>query len=170
MAKEIDKSKHLIDMQRLVDYIAAGGEPIQKATDLLGALQCCFEGRNEEHVLLLLESGANPNDPSPWAVFNMMLATTNSLTIAIKLIECGLDLNAVYETDRELGHFSTGESTILDHVYGVQAYLSPKRKKLKELTNSHAVSLSPRRKFIEDLIVLLRSKGAMRASELSTES
>ena len=118
----------------------------------------------------LVDYVAAGGESSGWAIFTMMLATTNSIPIAKKLIECGLNLNTVYVTDRDSGHFSTGESTILDHVYGVQAYLSPKRKKLKELTASHAVRLSPRRKFIEEIIILLRSKGAMRASELMSES
>jgi hypothetical protein len=168
MAKDITQSEHPRIMQSLVDYVAAGGESSERSPLLLGALQCCFKGRNEDHVLFLLESGENPNEPSGWAVFTMMLATTNSIPIATKLIECGLNLNEVYMTDRDLGHFSSGESTILDHVYGVQAYLSPKRKKRKELTETHAVRLSPRRRFIEELIVLLRSSGAMRAPELTT--
>jgi hypothetical protein len=163
---EIIAAKH-----RVWDYILNARDPNEAGdngrTLLLLALMMCYGGKGESLVSDLLERGADPNRPSAWANFTLLLTVSNSLPLVRKLIDSGLKLNEVHEVDPEqrgLG-LTTGPSTLLDHAYAIRGYISPKRKKLNALANKHAGGLGKRRRFIDETIALLESRGAKRAQE-----
>ena len=129
------------------NYIETAKDPNEAGpngqTLLMLAIQMCFEGNGESTVSRLIARGANPNLPSAWTNFVALLTTTNSIELATQLINAGLELNEIYETNRDAGDFCNGRATILDHVYGIREYISPKHRKRTELATRYAGGLGP---------------------------
>jgi hypothetical protein len=162
----------LVDQMHLVrDYIRNAQDPNEAGANgrtlLSLALILCVVGEGEALVTELLERGADPNRPSAWTNFTQVLRLSNSLPLVKKFVDCGLRLNEVYSVSIENGGLSEGPSTLLDHLYAIRDYISPRRKQLNALLDKHAGGLGKRRRFIEETIAMLESHGAKRAQELS---
>jgi hypothetical protein len=161
----------IAEMHRVREHLHNAPDPNEvggNGRSLLSlALVLCSTGEGESLVQSLLERGADPNKPTPWANFTTLLSVSNSLPLVKKFIEGGLRLNEVYEVSYAAGGVTDGPSTLLDHLYGIREYISPKRKKLDALVKKHAGGLGKRRRFIDDTIALLESRGAKRATELA---
>jgi hypothetical protein len=158
--------------QRVREYIQHSADPNETGEDgqtlLLLALSFSSTDEGEDLVTGLLDRGANPNKPSSWAIFTKALSVSNSLALVTKLIQNGLCLNEVYEVSYAKGGVTDGPSTLLDHLYGIRDYIAPKRKKLGAITKKYAGGLGKRRRFIDETIALLESRGAKRAVELQS--
>ena len=161
----------IVQMHRVRDYLRNASDPNEVDSDgrtlLLMAVCLCFEGEGESLVANLLERGADPNRPSPWVNFTMLLTMSNSLPLVRKFVDGGMRLNDVYDPSADKSAITKAPSTLLDHVCAIRDYISPKRKKLNALSEKHAGGLGKRRRFIDETIALLESHGAKRAGELS---
>lgn len=157
-------------MHRVRAYIREARDPNETGENgrslLLLAVSLCFDSEGECAVSSLLQRGADPNRPSPWANFTTLLAVSNSLSLVREFIDQGLRLNDTCDVREEPGSLTHGPSTLLDHVYAVRDYLSPERKKPDALATKYAGGLGNRRRFIDDVIELLLARGAKRAAEL----
>ncbi len=160
------------EMHRVREYLQNAADPNEASRDgrtlLLLALVLYSHGDGEPLVVSLLERGADPNQPTPWANFIMLVSVSESLGLVRKFIERGLRLNDLYEASYAQGGLTDGPSTLLDHLYGIRDYISPKRKKLNAQANKYAGGLGKRRRFIDETIALLESHGAKRAAELAS--
>lgn len=156
--------------QQVQDHIRNAADPNETGgngrTLLELAIMTCFEGRGEDLVSDLLRRGAEPNRPSPWAIFVGVLMMSNSVSLVKELLDHGLRLNDVFEVEEATGGLVNGPSTILDHAYAVRDYIAPKRKKIDALANKYAGGLGRRRRFIDETIAVLESAGAKRAADL----
>jgi hypothetical protein len=154
------------------NYIRDATDPNESGANgrslLLLSLIGCFEGDGESVVSDLLNRGADPNLPSPWNTFVTLLSVSNSLPLVKQFVDRGLRINDVYEIDKENGGLTRGPTTLLDHLYGVRAYIAPKRKKINALADKYAGGLGSRRKFIDEAIAFLESRGAKRAADLQS--
>lgn len=157
--------------QEVQEYIRSAVDPNEAGANgrtlLELAMMTCFEGRGEDLVSDLLRRGADPNKPSPWAIFVGFLTVSNSASLAKEFIDHGLRLNDVFEVDSQAGGLVEGRSTLLDYACAVRDYVAPKRKKVNALANKYAGGLGKRRRFIDETIALLEAAGAKRAAELT---
>ena len=158
------------ELREIRKYLVDPADPNETAGDgrtlLLLALGLCVDSEGEALAMRLLERGADPNKPTPCAIFTKLLTASNSLPLVTKLVECGLRLNDVYDLSRAQGWLTDGPSTLLDHAYAIRDSISPKRKNLDALANKYAGGLGGRRRFIDETIALLELHGAKRASDL----
>jgi hypothetical protein len=129
------------------------------------ALLLCSSAGKEKLAIDLLDRGANPNKPTPWTIFTSAMTSSNSTRLISKLIECGLELNRVFEEKHE-SRLTDGPATLLDYACGLRDYLSPKHRGRTTLARKHAGGIGKRRQFIEDTIELLESHGAKRARDV----
>src|SRR5262245_6250687 len=150
----------IAEIRRVREYLRNAPDPNETGSDgrtlLLLALTLCasakamgelgYDLEGEALVMDLLQRGADPNRPSAWVNFTMALSVSQSLSLMKKLIDSGLSLNEVYEVSHAQGAMTDGRSTLLDHLYGIRDYISPKRKKLNELANKYAGGLGERRR------------------------
>jgi hypothetical protein len=155
--------------QHLFDYVRDARDPNERGADgrslLLLALPLHNLPGGEVLIMNLLDRGADPNQPTSWSIFSASLRS-NSLPLVAKLVDCGLQMNLVYDVKGE-GQLLHGPSTLLDHAYAVRNYISTKRTGLNALVKKHAGGpMEERRQFIEEVIVLLEARGAKRAAEL----
>jgi hypothetical protein len=159
------------EMERVREYIRNAPDPNETEANGRTLLQLALisyvtdEGKSL--VADLLERGADPNRPTAWANFTLLLTVSNSLPLVQAFVDRGLRLNDVYRTSIEKGALTEGPSTLLDYVYAIRDYISPRRKKLNALANKYAGGLGKRRRFIDETIALLESRGAKRAQDLS---
>ena len=81
------------------------------------------------------------------------------------LIKAGLRLNDVYTVDPAL--LPTGRMaplTLLDYALDIETYLNTRNKSFHALVEKHAGPLTGRRRFVADVISILKSHGAVRAA------
>ena len=160
------------ELREIEKYLQDPPNPNEAASDgrtlLLLALGLCAGDEGESLAMRLLERGADPKKPTPWATFTKLLMASNSSPLVTKLVDCGLRLNDVYEVNRAEGWLTDGRTTLLDHAYAVRDYISPKRRKLNALANKYAGGMGGRRRFIDETIAILESRGAKRACDLAT--
>jgi hypothetical protein len=165
--------EEIAEQQRLRrQYIRDALDPNEAADDgrtlLLLAVCYCSTQEGQELFLGLLDRGADPNKPTAAAIFTSLLMASSSMPLVEKLVEKGLRLNDVYESN-EFCRASEDVFTLLDYLYWICGKISRKRKALNALSDKHAGGLGERRQFIEDVIALLESHGAKRAKELNEE-
>ena len=159
------------EMQRVREYLRTTPDPNEVGdngrTLLQLALILCSTDEGESLVIDLLQRGADPNRPSAWATFTLAVSVSSSLPVVKQLLESGLRLNEVYEISSAEGELTDGPSTLLDHLYGIRDYTSPRRKRINALANKYAGGLGKRRRFIEEAIALLEANAAKRAADLA---
>jgi hypothetical protein len=162
----------MAEKHRVQEYIRTAADPNEAGADgralLQLALMTCFEGRGEDLVAGLLDRGADPNRPSPWANFVGLLTITTSVPLLRAFVDRGLRLNDVYDVDPAAGGLGlvAGPATLLDYAYAVRDFIAPKRKRVNALANKYAGGLGPRRRFIDEAIALLEAAGAKRVADL----
>jgi hypothetical protein len=163
---------------RLVDHVTALKEHLLTTSDpnaanaegqtcLLMALGFCVGEDGEQVVASLLERGADPNRPSAMANFSTFMTAAKRVAPLERLIGAGMTLNDVYTV--EPGLLPTGRGgriTLLDYALDVEAYLSrrTKNKAFVRTVEKHAGPLSGRRRFVADVIDLLKANGATSAA------
>jgi hypothetical protein len=163
--------------EQLVDHVRALKAYVRDVADpnatgdsgftcLRIALSFCNTEDGEHLVTSLLERGADPNRPTAFANFYVFMLTATRITPLEHMIRAGLKLNEVYSA--EPGVLPTGRSdsfTLLDLALDVEAYLNTRTKRFTDLVEKHAGPLTGRRRFVADVIALLRSHGAIRAED-----
>jgi hypothetical protein len=165
--------------ERLMDHMVALKEYLLTAPDpnaanadgqtcLLMALGFCVGEDGERLVASLLERGADPNRPSAMANFSVFMTAAKRVSPLERMIEAGLKLDEVYTV--EPGLLPTGrggEITLLDYALDVEAYLNKrtKNKAFVRTVEKHAGPLTGRRRFVADVIELLRANGGASAAD-----
>jgi hypothetical protein len=157
---------HLIEhMRRVKEFIRTTSDPNTASPDgqscLLFALAFCAEGDGEDLVQSLLDRGADPNRPSALAVFQIFMTAANRVEALDRLIRAGLKLNEVHAV--EAGSLPTGRGgavTLLDYAMDVNAYLGLRKA---QAAQKRAGPLRGRRRFVTDVIAMLKAHGAVRA-------
>ncbi len=168
-----------IPPERLLDHVVAlkehlftTSEPNAANADgqtcLLMALGFCVGEDGEQLVASLLERGADPNRPSAMANFSTFMTAAKRVAPLARLIGAGMELNDVYTV--EPGVLATGRGgriTLLDYALDVEAYLNrrSKNKAFVRTVEKHAGPLSGRRRFVADVIELLKANGAASAAD-----
>lgn len=149
-------------------YLENAEDPNESSDDgrtlLTVGLTLCSDETCVPLVLRLLDLGADPNRPSPYAVFAIAMTSTSSLAIIERLLDCGLRVNDVFDLAKDAVILTQPTTTLLDYAEAVQKYLGGKR--VNQLANKHAGGLSGRSKFVADVIELLQQRGAKRLEEL----
>jgi hypothetical protein len=127
------------------------------------ALAFCVDEDGERLAASLLERGADPNRPSPLANFSTFMTAAKRVSILERLIEAGLKLNEVFTVEPGLlPNGRSGRITLLDYALDVEAYLNKRtaNKAFVRTVEKHAGPLNGRRRFVADVIALLRANGA----------
>jgi hypothetical protein len=152
-------------MRRVKEFIRTTSDPNAASPDgqscLLFALAFCAEGDGEDLVRSLLDRGADPNRPTAMAVFQTFMTAANRLDALAWLIRAGLNLNEVHTA--EPGSLPTGRGgrvTLLDYAMDVDAFLGLRNVKAAE---RRVGPLRGRRRFVADVIAMLKAHGALRA-------
>jgi hypothetical protein len=165
--------EELLDhMAALKAHLIAAPDPnaanVDGQTCLLLALGFCIDEEGERLVTSLLERGADPNRPSAMANFQTFMTAARQVAVLERLIEAGLNVNGVYTI--EPGLLPTGRGgriTLLDYALDVDAYLNRRVKNdaFVRTIKKHAGSLSGRRRFVADVIAVLKANGAVSAMD-----
>ena len=154
--------------RRLKDYLRDTMTPnvpgLDGQTCLRLALVFCNDEGGEERIASLLKRGADPNVPNPFVNFQTFMMVAKCTEPLAMLIDAGMRLNEVYTADPALmptgrrGHF-----TLLDYALDIEDYLNKRSKRFVEQLEKHAGPLSGRRRFVADVIAMLKSHGGVSA-------
>jgi hypothetical protein len=174
-----DTSITSVPPERLMGHLAALKQHLLATSDpnavnpegktcLLMALGFCVFDDGDGLVTALLERGADPNRPSPIANFSTFMTAAKRVEPLERLIRAGLKLDDVYTV--EPGLLPTGRGgqiTLLDYALDVEAYLNrrARNKAFVRTVEKHAGPLSGRRRFVADVIALLKANGAGSAAD-----
>lgn len=157
-------------MRRVKEYVRTAADPNETGPNgrnlLILAIPFLVESSDDSIVADLLQRGADPNTPSPWATFTYVVGACNSISLVRKFIEHGLRLNDVFDVPAANAVFTRGQSTLLDYMLGIRSYLTSKTKNVSAAVEGSSGNLSQRRQFIDETIALLELRGAKRAIEL----